>query len=480
MNRLVSAIKGLFQTRDELSLGNIRRDLWPLWLIFPFTVILGDSRYFDMGIAVAGFESYELMLFPFGIGWLVLTLMTQKQVYPILKIGALCSAVLLPFQFILTGDIPKLAVFMAFQFVNGVCAGCAFSMFCFKLNNIERFSGLTITIFYYSLYYTIYRALPAVQVFYKTWGSVVFMAFYIVVVFLLGSKLKNPVPNEVVRINVSQQTADELTGSPSKGSKMKMVIALHIVYYSIMCMTNYLEGAQNIIYSMNFGLGQLSSIIIIIIVMLLLNRNALYIWLMYLVFTLLGMSVINYDSKAVYEIGSYFYGFGDGLGYIIILYLCAGAIKKSKSFRVYKLFCLIVFLEYFLISGIFSRAFALSEASYHTIALGVVLALCSLCLFAFPVLQKRLFETDWTDGIHLKDMAEYSKELADTDAINAKDQLNLTEREHEILTMLLKGIAAKEISHTLKISYPTVNFHIGNLYRKLGVQSKAELFSRYK
>jgi DNA-binding CsgD family transcriptional regulator len=474
----VFAIKRFFQTRDELSLSNIRRNLWPLWLTFPLTVILGDARYFNMNIAVAGFESYELLLYPLGLGWLVLVFVPERFVYNLLKVAAICCAALLPFQFLLTDEIPKLAVFMAFQFLNGICAGCAFSVFCFKLNNIERFSGIAIIIFYYSLYYSVYRAFPAVQFAWKTWGSCIFMAFYLVAIFLLGSRLKNPeleVPGNTV-----QQKADELTGNPSRESKMKMVIGLHIVYYSIMCMINYIEGSQNIIYSLNFGLGQFSSIVMVILIMLIFNRNALYVWLIYLVFTLLGMSIVNYDSKVAHELGSYFYGFGDGSGYIIMYYLCAGAIKKSKSFKVHKLFCMIIFIEYFIISGIFSRAFALYEGSYHTIALGVVLALCSFCFFALPFLQKRLFEADWTDGLHLKDMAEYTQGLADTDAININDHLNLTEREHEIFTMLLKGMAPKEIAHTLKISYPTVNFHIGNLYRKLRIQSRAELFAKYK
>ena len=60
-----------------------------------------------------------------------------------------------------------------------------------------------------------------------------------------------------------------------------------------------------------------------------------------------------------------------------------------------------------------------------------------------------------------------------------KDHLDLTPREQELLTMLLTGLAPKEIAYTLKISNNTVNFHQKNLYRKLGIQSRAELFAKY-
>jgi DNA-binding CsgD family transcriptional regulator/TPR repeat protein len=62
-----------------------------------------------------------------------------------------------------------------------------------------------------------------------------------------------------------------------------------------------------------------------------------------------------------------------------------------------------------------------------------------------------------------------------------RDQgLNLTQREQEILSLLLAGTAPKEIAYNLKIKYPTVNFHMNNLYRKLGIQSRAELFAKFK
>jgi len=239
----VSVIKRLFQTRDDLSLRNIRWELWPLLLVFPMTVILGDFRYFNLHIEFAGLQSYELMLYPLGLGWLVLAFTPKRFTLPLLFIAAVCCAVLLPFQLMLTDEIPKLAVFMAFQFFNGICAACAFSLFCFKLNNVERMFGMALIIFYYSLYYTVYRHYPAVQAVYKTYGGVVVTAFYIVVVFLLSGKSMEPVfENEIA------ETADE------RGSNVKIIIGLHIVYYSIMCMINYIESADNIIFSLPYGL----------------------------------------------------------------------------------------------------------------------------------------------------------------------------------------------------------------------------------
>ena len=472
---IISTIKRLVQTRDDLSLSNIRRDMWPLLLIFPLTVILGDFRYFNLNITAAGFQSYELMLYPLGLGWLVLALTPKRFIVPLLQIAALFCAALLPYQLLLTGDIPKLAVFMGFQFLNGICAGCAFSLFCFRLNNVERLFGMALIIFYYGLYYTIYRSFPAVQAVYKTWGGAAVMAFYLVMVFILCGKLRQ----KAYENNTPSENSAVTESADSKKAKIKIVIGLHIVYYTIMCMINYIESAEKIIYSLPYGLGQLSSIVMIILIMLISNYNALYIWLMFLVFSLFGLSIVTYHSTAAHFAGSLIYGLGDGLGYIIIYYLCAGAINRSRSLKMHRFFCFIVFIEYFFISGILSHVFDSYEGSKHVIALGVVLVLCSCCLLILPYLHKRLFEEDWTDGLQLKDMSEYTQGLAETEDINVKEHLNLTEREHELFTMLLKGMAPKEIAYILKISYPTVNFHRNNLYRKLGIQSRAELFAKY-
>ncbi len=57
--------------------------------------------------------------------------------------------------------------------------------------------------------------------------------------------------------------------------------------------------------------------------------------------------------------------------------------------------------------------------------------------------------------------------------------LNLTPREHEVAQLLLTGDSNKIIAAKLHISQPTVGFHTKNLYRKLNIQSRAELFALF-
>ncbi|MEP7108258.1 MAG: response regulator transcription factor [Ferruginibacter sp.] len=59
------------------------------------------------------------------------------------------------------------------------------------------------------------------------------------------------------------------------------------------------------------------------------------------------------------------------------------------------------------------------------------------------------------------------------------DQSNLTDREKEILQLLILGNSYKEIAGTIFISVETLNSHIKNIYRKLNVHSRSELAAKY-
>ncbi len=68
------------------------------------------------------------------------------------------------------------------------------------------------------------------------------------------------------------------------------------------------------------------------------------------------------------------------------------------------------------------------------------------------------------------------------DFFNKKNQpginYELTQRENEILALLVDGIDSHTIADKLFISYETVRNHLRNIYRKLQVTSKAQAVSK--
>ncbi len=63
---------------------------------------------------------------------------------------------------------------------------------------------------------------------------------------------------------------------------------------------------------------------------------------------------------------------------------------------------------------------------------------------------------------------------------NQRDEAqSLTPREEEVLTLLSKGFANKEIAEKLAVSYETVRDHLKHIYEKLHVHSRTEAMARY-
>ncbi len=58
------------------------------------------------------------------------------------------------------------------------------------------------------------------------------------------------------------------------------------------------------------------------------------------------------------------------------------------------------------------------------------------------------------------------------------DFVELTDGEHKVLGLLVSGLSCQIIANELKVSYPTVNFHLKNIYRKLHVNSATEAVAK--
>ena len=70
-----------------------------------------------------------------------------------------------------------------------------------------------------------------------------------------------------------------------------------------------------------------------------------------------------------------------------------------------------------------------------------------------------------------------AKKLTVTEAV---EQYSLTKREHTILRMLMQGLESQVICEKLSISANTLKKHILNIYRKLGIKNRVQLFKRIK
>ncbi|MFK7758011.1 MAG: response regulator transcription factor [Flavobacteriales bacterium] len=71
-----------------------------------------------------------------------------------------------------------------------------------------------------------------------------------------------------------------------------------------------------------------------------------------------------------------------------------------------------------------------------------------------------------------------NKKVIDKEKLEAKTHKKFTSQELKTLKLLLDGLSYKNIGEELFISVNTVKHHVKNLYQKLEIKSRAELYTR--
>jgi DNA-binding CsgD family transcriptional regulator len=74
----------------------------------------------------------------------------------------------------------------------------------------------------------------------------------------------------------------------------------------------------------------------------------------------------------------------------------------------------------------------------------------------------------------------FGKKLDKTSKDKQELVLLLTPREYQLYLLLLQGFTLKESAQQLSVKYSTANTHMNGIYRKLCVNSRAELIINYR
>lgn len=127
-----------------------------------------------------------------------------------------------------------------------------------------------------------------------------------------------------------------------------------------------------------------------------------------------------------------------------------------------------------LLSNLVIDTFALESTDIAYFSLGFVFIIMAF----FPLLNSSLGRllTDHIFFLHYHALPTEAKTTLMDHRIDAK---TLTEREQEIVELVLRGHTFKAIAETLIISENTVKTHAKNIYKKLGINTKYELIRRF-
>lgn len=122
--------------------------------------------------------------------------------------------------------------------------------------------------------------------------------------------------------------------------------------------------------------------------------------------------------------------------------------------------------------GVGVTSMQLSNAEVAVIALSVV----CVTLVILPLLNRQLIML-LKNHVYLSAYSDMSEKQQSAVIRQVKLIDPLTEREKEVLALILAGRSNKEIAATMFIGESTVKFHVGNIFSKYDVGSRAELIS---
>lgn len=192
-----------------------------------------------------------------------------------------------------------------------------------------------------------------------------------------------------------------------------------------------------------------------------------------------GISIFIYDEKVLgyaYVIGGMIFGAGNS---VFVLYIPLVFCLQRRSG-----------------AGIITGIVALSLVSDTIIkmiasvlypdippnaivmpAISFVLSLVTIAyLFYLYNENSRIHIAAMVDDFQLSNAEQVTETVSKADLLQG---LGLTPREKEVCALLLKTYTIRQISGELGLSFATVNGYYRSLYRKLGINSKAELFMRF-
>ena len=460
---ILTSFFALFRSKDNINIRNVRLDHLQYMLIFPLAPVFANMQgvLFGNSIRLLGLDAMTLMGSAYCIGAGALFAFTSaKNMVKVSRISAIVMvAAYIPW--IAMGEsLLSLLLAILFMFFLGGCAACSAFAYTFALNNTERLLGAAMISTFFALN-QIDSGLSLLSGFFDKTYLTALVAGSCVCLFQYKTSDFSVVENK-----------PRATLNPA----LKLTLYFFVAHYFVEIFYTYLPGASMPNAMVANGAVGILVVFLAIALQLITKRS---IWTMCNMFFLaeIGTYMLYFmpEGSALRSLARFLHGF-EQMGYIAAYYLLGCVFKKHGDFRIFKL-CLVTILPASMLSYVIPGIFA----SHAPTLLPLVATLTSSVVFILfilmsPAYSEHLFFAEWSDDFYGVDMAEVGQKIEQSGMLEG---LGLSPREKEVASLLLQGQSAKEIAKKLEITVSTANFHIKNLYKKLNIGSRAELFARF-
>ena len=459
---LTASIAALRHSRDNVKLGNVRAGYLKYMLIFPLAPVFANMQgaLFSDTVQLFTLDAMTLTGSAYCLGAGVLFAFTNtKNMALLARLTALSTAAAFAVWLFLPESLLSLLLAIVFTFGLGGCAACAAFAYTFILNNAERLLGAAAI----SLFFALSQLDAGLSL-----VSGHFNRIYLAVL-ILGTA--------ICLFLYKKEDFSAVEGRPraSLNPAIKLTLYFFVAHYFVEIFYTYLPGSSSAAAQVANGAVGIFVVLLAVSLQFFTRRS---VWNMCNIFFIAMLLTYGLyfmpEGSAWRSLARYIHGF-EQMGYIAAYYLLGCVFKKHGDFRLFKL-CLVIILPLSMLSYLIPGAIS----AYAPDSLPLAATLTTAAVFIgfillSPAYAQSLFAANWSDAFRSLDMTEAVKKVEESDLLA---ELKLTPREKEVAALLLQGNDAKQIAVALTISVHTANFHTKNLYKKLGINKRSELFAR--
>ncbi len=202
-----------------------------------------------------------------------------------------------------------------------------------------------------------------------------------------------------------------------------------------------------------------------------------FIWLGNITFSSITAGLLFYaftpQSPGLSIPFSVFLGIGSTIGMINMYYIIGVIGKKYDSLQYMRMSILFIGLlggaSGIVVGNMISRTGTIEISVFASIVSALVML---AFMFISPIMERANYLNAW--GL------ESNRTEVGGGRFDMFKPYGLSKREAEVCDLLLQGYTLRQISAILSIAYSTVNTYCTSAYRKLGINSRAELLLKFK
>ena len=462
-SKLILSLRNLWSAREPLSLRNIRPAYLRYFFAFPLSMLFVNlqSLFLNENVRVFDLSATTVTFFAFAAGAIIMfAFASAKNIAVISKISSVITAAgFLPWVFLPSGYASLICASIFMAGLGGWVTTGSFS-FVFVLNNAERFFASAFLVLLIGLAQWTAQFVPAPPIAYKGFAAAIVLTLCVCMYFVKKADFAGAGEKPRKRFDPS----------------IWLVLFILFSYFAIRISGFYAPAFQHPSDARIYGIFAMAFLLCCILLQVIFQRS---VWIMCCVFFLSSVM-----SHVAWYMGlpnaAYLLSELKEVGFLTTFYLLGCVTNKFLDFRMHKrLILLCMTLVGALYVGIDILHITLS--STQSIAVIVAAVLFTVFLLLSPSFSQRLFFADWSREFRLINMTS----LADG-ALNANkgepsrlpslDNTNLSPREKQVVLLLLQGMTLRQVAPELGLTVSTVATYSKAIYKKLGINSRAELF----